>query len=145
MVPSWARAARAQLGLSALSDQCDALVKHVHRNLRLIFGDDEWGSDADRAWPTTEEQNAAFEGELNDAVALFGGVLFGDFVLNDLNADHQTTPSDIAHQPVLAWLIRHALQHVIPDRNGVLQQVLLFNHVESRQGRGNADGITTKC
>lgn len=54
---------------SLFRGQLDALLQHIHRYIRLLFGRDERRSDADRARPAAEEQNAALKGQLNHSVA----------------------------------------------------------------------------
>ncbi len=57
---------------NALGDNRDGLFQHVHGDVGLFFGHDERRGDADGAGAAAEEQDAAFEGEFQNAVALFG-------------------------------------------------------------------------
>src|SRR5712691_6120984 len=65
-----AGAAWASDRLRVLGGECEALVEHVYGDVSFVLGDDQGRRDAYCARTATQEQNAAFEGQLNDAVAL---------------------------------------------------------------------------
>src|SRR6266567_6549876 len=71
-----------------LRSQLHALLKHLDRQIRLLFSGDEWRCDANGARATAEEQDAAFECQLDHAVALGGGRLLGLLVSHEFHADH---------------------------------------------------------
>src|SRR5206468_4581609 len=83
-------------------DDGNALIENIHRDVRFIFGDDERRRDANRARATTQEEDAAFESEFDNAIAFLSAILFRDFVFDDFDADHQTSAADISHQTMFA-------------------------------------------
>src|SRR5260370_16093069 len=68
----------------------DALFKHIHRDVRLLFGDDERRRDANRVLTRTQEQDTALECQLDDAIALLMGFGASLLVGDDLHTSHQT-------------------------------------------------------
>src|SRR5438093_4753940 len=89
--------------LRVLSSQRDALIEHVDRYVSFVFANHKCRRDTYRAWTAAQEQNAAFEGQLDDPVPLLRSILLGLLVSYDLDADHQAAAPNIAHQLVLAW------------------------------------------
>src|SRR6185312_3636707 len=110
----------------------------------LFFGHDERRGDTDGAGAASEKQDAAFEGEFQNAVALFGRSGPGLFIGDDFYADHEATAADIAHQFVFCGPISEALEHVVANFGGVFQQALVFDHVERSESSGQADGIASE-
>src|SRR5579871_214828 len=126
------------------SDCADALFEDVKRDVGLFFVYDQRRAEADRAGTASEEQDSLLERQFHDFVPLRIAVFLGDFVLDDLDAKHQTAAADIADQLQFRWPVRHTLPHVIAEFGGVLQQMFFLDHVESGQRRSDRDGITAK-
>src|ERR1700722_3819211 len=76
----------------------DAVFEHIHSHVGFVLGHDQGRTDPDGAWTAAQKQNAALEGQLDDAVAIGGAILLGDFVLHDFDADHQAAAAYVAHQ-----------------------------------------------
>ena len=54
-----------------LAGQRDALFEHIDSDVSFVLADYQRRRDADRARAAPQEQNAAFEGQFDDAVAFF--------------------------------------------------------------------------
>src|SRR5713226_5922602 len=80
-----------------LSGERDALVEYVHRDIGFVFAYHQRRRDAYCARTATQKQDAAFEGQFDDAVALLRRIFLGLLVLNDFDADHQPAAPDVAY------------------------------------------------
>src|SRR5438445_9909371 len=130
--------------LRAFADRSDALFEHINGDVRFFLGDDKRRAKPDRARPAAKEQDATFERQLDNAVALGGTVFLAQLVLNDLDADHQAAPAHIADQLQLRRPVRHALLDVIAYIGRVLEEMFLLDHAESSQCRSHRDWIAAK-
>src|ERR1700722_264998 len=104
-----------------LADRVDALLQNVDGHIGFFLRHDQRRTQTNRARSATEEENALFEGHLHDAVAFSGAVFLGDFVLHDIDADHQPAPANVANQLQLRRPLRHALHHVSAHFRGILE------------------------
>src|SRR5271157_331370 len=114
-----------------LVHQDDALLQHVHRDVGLLFGHHQRRREANAVRATTEEENATFERQLDDAVTFSAALRLGRFVGNDLYSDHQPATTDIAHQFEPLRPVGNALHDVLPDDLGILD-ALALQHVHGR-------------
>src|SRR6266852_5069605 len=130
--------------LVALAHDGDGLLESIDCDIGFVFGRDQRWRNANRARAATQEQNAAFEGQFDDMVALGGGVLLCLLVLDDLNADHQPAAANIAHQLVFVWPGGDSLQYVIADFGRIPHQVFALDHIECSQCGRNADRVAAK-
>src|ERR1700694_1558149 len=73
------------LTLLVPAGQSDALFEYVDRDAGFVLAEYQGRRDANRPRATTQKQDAAFERQLDDAVALLRSVLFRLLVLDDLD------------------------------------------------------------
>src|SRR6202043_1271022 len=124
--------------------ELDALFKYVDGNVGFLFGDDQRRANANRAGATSQEKHAALESQLDDAVALGGGIFFGGFVFHDFDSEHQASTSNVAYQLQFRRPVCHALEHVIAHLGCVLEQALLLYHVKRSQRGCDTNWIAPK-
>src|SRR2546429_3050669 len=84
-------------------DNFDAFIERVKGNVSFVFRNHERRREANSARFSAQEQNAAFERQLDDAVALWPGIFFRLLVFDDLHADHQPAAANVTNQAVLLW------------------------------------------
>src|SRR5580704_2364624 len=114
----------------ALAYDGKRFFQRIHGDLSFIFVHNQRRRDADGARTAAQEEHSAFKRQLYDPVALGRAVFFAILVLDDLYADHQAAAANVANQPVLAWPVCHALQHVMADLRGVAQKIIPFDDIQ---------------
>src|ERR1039457_5955907 len=103
-----------------LACYCDALFQHIHGDVRLLAAHNERRSNADAVWPTSQQENAALEGELDDTIAFRDALRFGLLIGDNLDSDHQAASADVAHQIEPLRPIGDALHDVLSEYLGIL-------------------------
>jgi hypothetical protein len=101
--------------LILVPDSLDGFLEHVQGYVGFVLRDYQGRANPDRAGPAAQEQNAALESHLDDAVALSSAVFLASLIFHDVDTDHQSTPTHIADQFQLRSPVRQALQHVSSD------------------------------
>src|SRR5437868_11048830 len=96
-------------------DNFDAFIERVKGNVSFVFRNHERRREANSARSAAQEQNAALECELDNAVTLRAGVFLGLLVFDDLHADHQPAPANVTNQAVLLWPVGHPPPQVISN------------------------------
>src|ERR1035437_7876072 len=97
----------------------NALFQHIHRDIGLLPGPDQRRSDTDTVRPTSQQQDAALEGELDDAIAFRDALHFGLLIGDNLDSDHQAASADVAHQIEPLRPIGDALHDVFSHYLGI--------------------------
>src|SRR5262249_1099313 len=123
-----------------LLDDPDTLLEHVHGNLRLLLCNDQRRRETDARLATSQEKHAAFERQIDDAVALRPRRSLELSVLHDLDRDHEPPPTDVANHAVLLGPALHALDHEVAHHVRV-PHTLALDHVHRGQSSSEADGI----
>src|SRR6185437_1014609 len=93
----------------------NAFFENVHRDVGLLFRDDQWRAQPKRIRPGTQDQQPFVKRGIDDRVAQLGSgcaLLFGP---DDLDTDHQPAAAHIAHQWYRARPLAQALHHVLAD------------------------------
>ena len=84
--------------IQLIPDFLDAVLEHIDRHVCFFFGDYERRADPDRAGPAAQEQDATLERHFDNSITFHDAIFLGDLVFDDLDADHQATPADVANQ-----------------------------------------------
>lgn len=79
-----------------LAGEHDAFFQNVECDIDLWLGDDQRGAQSYRAISATEQKQAAFEGKGYDVVAHLARLGATALVLDELDADHEAAPANIA-------------------------------------------------
>src|SRR5664280_1492105 len=109
-----------RLAMPLLACYRNALFQHIHGDVRLLAAHNERRSDTDTVRPTSQQQDAALEGELDDAIAFRNALRFGLLVGDNLDSDHQAASADVAHQIEPLRPTGDALHDVFSHHLGVL-------------------------
>ena len=127
----------------ARANLLDALFQHIEGEIGLLLGDDQRRAQAQGVGAAAEEQHSLFEGHLDYVIALFSGGSLGVFVGHKLDADHQATSANIAHQRQPLRPVVDAVEDVLANLARVAQ-ALALDDVDGGHGGGDGHRITAK-
>ena len=94
----------------------DAVFEDVEGDVSLWLVDDERWAEADAGFAAAEDQEAAFEGEVDDLVAHGAGGRAGFLIFDDLDTDHEAAAADFADDGVFGDPGAEALKHFFTGR-----------------------------
>src|SRR5690242_10231743 len=81
----------------------DAILENVERDIGFTLVYNQRGREPDAVFAAAENQKAALEGEIHDAITQLRRSLACRLIFDDLDADHQTAAANIADDGVLFY------------------------------------------
>src|ERR1700761_8428103 len=121
----------------------DALFEDVECDVSFVLVDDERGTEADGGFAAAEDEEAAFEGEIDDLVAHRSYRCAGLFVFDEFDADHEAATANVADGGVFGDPGTKAREDFFADGGGVLAAFALED-VHGGEGGGDADWVAAE-
>src|SRR5882724_221064 len=118
----------------------DALLQHVHSDIRLLLRQDERRRDAEGVFAGAQEQETALKRQFNNAVTLVVGGSLRLFVFHDFHADHQPAAAHVADHGMSLHPPAESPHHVSTDNFCILDS-FAFENLHGRESGFNADRI----
>ncbi len=111
--------------------------------VHLGLGDAQRRGNAHDALAAAKQDEAAFEGKVNDLRAKFLGRDLAPAVLDELHADHQADAAHVTDGGMARHDLVQGVEGVLPDGGGIFQ-VLIFDQVDGGKGSRAGHGVAAK-
>src|ERR1700728_2847937 len=121
----------------------NTLFQNIERHSGFVLVDDERRGKADGVFSAAEDEEAALEGEIDNAVAQERGGFPGLLILHDFDADHEAASTDVANDGMFCRPVVQAREHLLALSFSV-GEALALEDVDGRERGGDADGVAAE-